>query len=170
LAKALGALVSIATAAHAQPIELHELPDHTTEATIVVAATPDEVYAVVTDYRAWPRIFTDVVAAKVQRGGRDDARVRFSSRTFGQTVTVEFDNEPGAYVRFRGVKGPPGGRARGEYVLTALPEGRTQIRARLYMDVAAPASWFVRDKTVREMRRAKLEVDLRDTARLFGAD
>lgn len=162
-------MTSTVPAAHAEELVLRELPGHVTEATLVVDATPEEVYNVVTDYANWPRIFTDVTEVRVLAGGRDHARVRFESRAIGRSVTVELDNVPGQRVRFRGIEGPPGGKAGGEYVLTPIGDGtRTHVRARLYMEVTGAPGWFVSDERVREMRRKKLMSDLRDTARLFA--
>lgn len=165
----LGTLLVIATQAHAEVVQLAELPDHVTEGRVVVDATPDEIYYLVTDYSRWPGILSDIRSVNVERGGPHDARVEFRSNAIGRAVTVEFDNDPGHSISFRGVEGPPGGRASGHYALIALDDGkRTLVIARLYMDIVGAPSLFVRDKTVREMRRAKLESDLADIARYFA--
>jgi uncharacterized membrane protein len=150
-------------------VAVHELPDHMTEATITVDASPDEVYALVTDYANWPANFSDIRSVAVESGNRERARVRFSSAALQHDVTVEFDNQPGRLIRFKGVKGPPGGRAHGTYTLTPVDGGkRTRITAQLYMDVSGAASVFVRDSTIRAMRDAKLQADLGDLARHFA--
>lgn len=165
----LGTLLLIATQADAAVVQLAELPDHVTEGRVVIDATPDEVYKLVTDYARWPAILSDIRSVHVERGGPHDARVEFRSNAIGRSVTVQFENEPGHSISFRGVEGPPGGRASGHYALIALDDGkRTLVVARLYMDIVGAPSLFVRDKTVREMRRAKLEADLTDIARYFA--
>jgi carbon monoxide dehydrogenase subunit G len=160
------AAVVIAPGAYAD-VELHEAPDHVTEGTVTIDATPQQIYELVTDYANWQQTFTDIQSVQVESGGRDTATVRFRSRALEHTVTVTFANTPGKTIRFRGTKGP--GRAQGEYDLVAIDGGkRTQVKARLYMDVRGPASLFVRDKRLRAMREAKLRADLGDVERHFA--
>jgi carbon monoxide dehydrogenase subunit G len=162
-----GLFVSVVAAqADAGPISLVERPGHITEATVTVDASPAEVYSLVTDYANWRQIFTDVESVSVKSGDREGAEVRFKSRTIDYTVTVKFDNVPNQAIRFRGIKGPPGGKARGEYILTPLDGGaRTQVTARFFLDVDGPAALFVREKKLRGIRRAKLTADLTDAQR-----
>src|SRR3954470_6991982 len=117
------AAVAIAPAS-ADRIAMQERPGHVTEAVVEADASPAQVYALVTDYAKWPDRLSDVTSATVERGGRDDARVRFHSRVFGRSVTVQFDNQPDRVIHFTGVKGPPGGRAGGTYVLEPLDGGK----------------------------------------------
>ena len=169
--KCIGAwlvLGAVAATADADEIRLTERPDHVTEARIVVHATPSEIYAFVTDYQNWTAIFSDISSVKLESGGRHDGRVKFHSRALGHTVTVKFDNEPDRRIRFVGVKGPPGGRARGEFVLVPLDGGHsTEVTASLYMDVVGAPGWFVTDSKVSDMRRTKLRADIGDVARHF---
>jgi uncharacterized protein YndB with AHSA1/START domain len=152
----------------AESIAVRELPDHVTEATATVDASPAEVYAAVTDYASWPNLFSDVRSASVEAGGRRDGRIRFSSVAFDREVTVLFDNEPDHVIRFRGVEGPPGGRAHGSFVLTPVDDGRrTRVTAQLYMDVVGLPSLFVRESTITSIRQAKLRADLRDVVTRF---
>lgn len=156
--------------ARADGISLTELPDHVTQSVVVIDAPPAEVYRRMTDYARWPQVLSDVTSVRIERGDREHARVRFSSRAFDQTVTIELDNVPDQAIRFRGVKGPPGGRARGEYALTPVDgDRRTRVTATLYLDVVGPAGLLVRDRKIREMRRAKLAADLGDVARFYAA-
>ena len=165
-----GTVLAVSTHAYAEDLQLVEKPHHVTEARIVIDATPDEVYELVTTYHQWRWYFSDIRAVSVEDGDRDHARVRFKSNTLGRTVTVQFDNEPGRSISFRGVEGPPGGRASGEYDLVPIDNGkRTQVTARLYMDVVGAPGLFVRDKQIREMRQAKLRADLNDIAAHFRA-
>jgi uncharacterized membrane protein len=172
--KALGLGSSLALAlltadAHAQAVQMTERPDHTTEARVIVDASPAEVYALVTNYASWPQVLGDVSSVKVESGGRENARVRFKSRAIGQSVTVVFANDPAHSIEFRGVEGPPGGRARGEYVLTPIDGGkRTQVVATLYLDIKGAAGLFVRDAKIEGMRRQKLRSDMEDVARYFN--
>ena len=160
------AAILVATPVAADPITTVERPGHWTEATTLVDATPAEVYEFATDYAMWPKNLSDVTAAKVQRGGRETARVEFTSRAFEHTLTVQFDNLPNRALRFVGVKGPPGTRAKGEYIVDPIDGGkRSRITARLYVDVVGVPSLFVRDSTIRHMRQSKLRADLGDTVR-----
>jgi ribosome-associated toxin RatA of RatAB toxin-antitoxin module len=161
--------MAVAAESHAQSVTVREAGDNTSEVMVVVDASPAEIYSVVTDYANWQQLFSDITSVKVKSGGREDARVALESRSLGQSFTVGFDNTPNQLIRFRGIKGPPGGKARGEYTLTAIGDGsRTRVVARLYMDVKGVASWFVADKTVRAMRRQKLAADINDTLRWFA--
>jgi uncharacterized membrane protein len=165
----IAAVLAVATNAFADGVQMTEKPRHITEARLVIDASPDEIYAVVTTYQNWPTILSDIRSVIVEGGDREHARVRFKSRAIGRTVTVQFNNEPGRSITFRGVKGPPGGRAAGSYALTPIDGGkRTQVVAQLYMDVVGAPGLFVRNSEIREMRRAKLHADLRDIAIHFA--
>jgi hypothetical protein len=147
--------------AEAGRVKLVEKGGNMTEATIVVDAPPHEVFRAATDYRRWPEILSDVTSVEVK-----GERVRFHSKTFGQTVTVEFANVPDREVSFRGVAGPPGGRSSGRYVLVPIDGGsRTRVTALMYAEVVGVPGIFVRDARIQKMRRAKLARDLTDTAR-----
>ncbi|MBA3539467.1 MAG: SRPBCC family protein [Deltaproteobacteria bacterium] len=150
-------------------VTLTERPEHVTRGTVIVDAPPAEVYALVTDYANWPRILGDIRAVKVESGGSRDARVKLRSTALKYEATVQFDNEEGRAIRFHGIKGPPGGRARGAYVLTPLDGGtRTLVTADLYLDVVGAPGLFVSDKQTRGMRQAKLRADLGDVAGWFA--
>ena len=96
--------------------------------------------------------------------------MRFKSNALGHTVTVVFDNDPDRRIAFRGVEGPPGGRARGSYVLTPIDGGkRTQVTAELYLDVVGAPGVFVRDSKIRDMRQAKLRADIQDVLGHFAS-
>lgn len=159
-----------ARAAHAAAEEatLTELGGAKTQGVIEVDASPARVYALVTDYDNWPNVLTDIKRVDVKSGGREDAKVWFDSRAMKHGVTVLFDNEKDAVIRFRLVDGPRGARATGEYVLEGVDGGkRTKITATLYMNVVGVVGWLVRDKTIRKMRQRKLRTDLEDVARYF---
>jgi hypothetical protein len=165
----LALLATLALTPAARAVTLVERPGHVTEASVTVDGSPAEVYALVTDYANWRRVFTDVESVSVTRGGREHAQVRFRSRAFGNTVNVQFDNVPGRMIRFRGDRGPHGAKAGGDYALTPLDGGtRTRITARFYLDVDGPAALFVREKKLRGIRRAKLTADLTDAQRRFA--
>ena len=163
------AAVVLAAPASADPIEMSEQPHHVTTATITIDAPPAQIYALATDYAHWQANLTDVRSVKVERGGRDDARVRFRSRALQHEVVVQFDNVADHEIRFRGVEGPPGGRASGTYFLEPLDGGRrTRIVASLYLEVVGLPGWFVSDSKLRGLREAKLRADLTDLARAFA--
>ncbi|MBX3159307.1 MAG: SRPBCC family protein [Deltaproteobacteria bacterium] len=146
-------------------VQLVDKGGHVTEATIVFDAPPAEVYRVATDYQHWPQILSDVSSVEVHGN-----RVRFHSRTFGQTVTVEFNNTPNRVIRFRGVEGPPGGRSSGSYVLTPVDGGaRTRVTVQLYAEVVGVGHVLYRESKMREIRREKLARDLTDTARYLAS-
>lgn len=164
-----GALVAfgLASEAHADLL-MTEKGGHVTEGIVTIDASPSAVYALVTDYAQWRAVFSDVLSVTVKSGGPRDATVRFKSRALDQTVTVKFDNTIDRQISFIGIKGPPGGRASGTYVLTPVDGGRrTRIHARLYMDAVGLAALFVSDSKIRKMRQAKLRADLTDVMRRF---
>jgi len=159
---------ALASDARAGQISLHNKPSHITEATVVVDASPAQIYALVIDYSRWPTIFTDVASVHVERGGPRDGRVQFRSRILDHEVTLQFDNDPDRAIRFHGVDGPPGGRASGSYVLEPLDGGRrTKVVASLYLDVVGVPSLFVRDSALARMREDKLRADLTDAMRFL---
>ena len=158
---ALAVLVSVPARADFTVVERGR---NWSEAEIVVDATPSELYALATNYERWREVFSDIKSVRIVGGDdRSNAKVQFDSRALEHEVTVQFDNVKDQALRFRGIKGPPGGRARGEYLLEPIDGGtRTRIHAKLYMDVVGVAGVFVRDATLRRMRQAKLTRDLRD--------
>jgi hypothetical protein len=149
--------------AHSEPLPLYEAGNQTTEATVIIDASPSQVYALVTDYDRWPALFSDVRSAHVERGSRDHARVGFYSKIIDHDLIVEFDNDPGKAIRFIGIEGPRGGRAKGTYVLEPIDGGkRTRVTATLYLAVVGLTKVFVSDSKLRTMRQAKLRADLND--------
>ena len=133
----------------------------TTEGQVLLGASPEVVYDVVTDYAAWTNVFTDITSVNVKKAGRNDAVVRIKSRAMSHNVTIRFDNEPGRVIRFKLVDAPWGARAAGEFVLE--PEGSgTRVRATLYMDMVGAVGFFVPNNYIRKTREAKLRTDLAD--------
>jgi len=152
--------------ARADSVSMRETGSHDTEATITVDAPPAQVYALVTGYDLWPVTLSDVRSVKVERGDRDHARVRFHSQVLDHDVTVELDNIPDREIQFVGVEGPPGGRARGTYVLEPVDGGRrTHIVATLHLELVGMPRLFVSEGKIRSLRQAKLRADLRDLSR-----
>lgn len=164
------ALAAVASApdARADQLRITEQPGHVTEGIVTVDATPSQIYALVTDYRNWRSVFSDVQSVSVQSGGQRDAAVRFRSHSLQHEVTVKFDNIPDQLIRFKGIQGPPGGRASGSFELTPIAGGsRTLVRARIYMDVVGLPSLFISDSKIRSMREAKVRADMTDVVRRF---
>lgn len=169
LLTALTSFVAVSTA-RAGGITITEKPGHVTEARATIDATPAQIYALVTDYAHWVPVLTDIKSVTVESGGRRNATVRFTSRVLEHEVTVVFDNDVDRMIRFRGIKGPPGGRASGTYVLTPIDGGRrTEVTAHLYLDVVGVVGVFVSDSKIRAMRQAKLRADLTDVKRYFAS-
>jgi len=163
------ATLTVSSIGHADRVVLDEKGGHVTEGVVTIDAPPDEIYRLVTDYGRWPAILSDVTSVKVERGGSENARVRFHSRAIGYDVTVVFENIPNRALRFLGVEGPPGGRARGEYRMEPIDGGRrTRVTADLYLDVVGIPGWFVSDSSIRDKRREKLGRDLTDIATYFS--
>lgn len=163
---ALPLMLALAATAHAQRATITEVSGTVTRGVITVNATPADVYALITSYAAWRSFLSDVVWARIEHGGRHDATVRMKTRSLGREATVRFDNVPDRAIRFTLIDGPPGARARGQYVLVPVDGGRrTRVEAELYMDVVGFADLFISGAKIRRMRRAKLSADLEDAAR-----
>lgn len=163
-----GALVAlcVATPAFGEKLTVRERSADLTEATVVIDAPPRQVYELATNYPLWPALFTDIRSVKVESGTRERARVRFGSNAFDREITVQFDNVPDRAIRFLAISGAPGGKARGEYVLTPLDGGRrTRVTARLFVKIVGPAAMVVSKSEARSMRQRKLRADLTDTQR-----
>ena len=167
LAAIVAGLLHVA-AARADNVAISDLPNHGTAGSVTIDAPPAEVYRQVTDYAHWPGLLSDVEWTRVESGGPRDAKVWFHSRILGHDFELQFDNEPGRAIRFRGIAGPPGAHAHGEYVLQPIDGGaRTRVDAKLYIEVTGIAGVLMRDSKMTAMRRDKLRSDLADTARHF---
>jgi uncharacterized membrane protein len=165
IAAALVALF-VATPALGEKLTMRERSADLTEATVVIDAPPRQVYELATNYKQWPALFSDIRSVKVESGPRERARVRFGSNAFDREITVQFDNIPDRAIRFLAISGAPGGKARGEYVLTPIDGGRrTQVTARLFVKIVGPAALVVSKSEARSMRQRKLRADLTDTQR-----
>ena len=145
-----------------------EKPGHITQATITVDASPVEVYRIASDYKRWPTLLADVTSVTIERGGRRDARVKFRSKALGRVVAIQLDNESDRAIRFRGVGGPPGTRAYGEYRFEALADGRTFVTATFMLHAGGLSSLVISERSIERMRRAKLESDLAAIQRWFA--
>jgi carbon monoxide dehydrogenase subunit G len=141
----------------------------TTEATVELHGTPDEIYKVITDYAKWDALFTDVKNVKVKSGGRDDGVVKFTSKSLmGHTITVRFKNTAGKVIVFKLTDGPHGAVSTGVFTLTSTGERTTRIDAKFYMDVTGVMGWFIDDSTIKALRQLKLQRDLLDLAKRFN--
>lgn len=160
-------MIAVTAEAHAEQISLTERGGHITSASIVVDATPAEIYALVTDYANWRSAFSDIESVEVKSGGRENAVVEFRSRALDNKVTVQFENTRDHVIAFRGIKGPPGGRAYGSYTLVPLPGGKTRVDAMLFMDVTGVPGVFFGESKIRPLRQAKLRADMTDVKRHF---
>lgn len=168
----LGTLAGLALPVHAraEAFAVVEKPGHISEASVTIDAPPERVYELVTDYAHWPAVLRDVESVTVKSADREHAVVQFRSRVLGHEFTIAFDNQPGRLIHFRGIEGPPGGRADGTYVLEPIDGGaHTRVTASLYMDVVGVTGIFVRDAKVRAMREAKLRADLGDVVRQLNS-
>lgn len=140
---------------------------HTTNGTVVLGAPPAAIFEAATAYADWKELFSDVRWVRVEPRSQGDAIVRFASRSLGRTMTIAFHNQDNRAVRFSLVKGPPGARARGEYLLEPLGHGRTIVYATFYMRATGIGRLFIGDRQVRAMRQRKLRADLEDLAKRF---
>lgn len=144
-----------------------ESADATTLGSITVAATPEEVFARITDYQKWPSTFSDVAWVKVESGGPMDAVIQFESRTLKQTVRIRFDNQLNKRVAFTLVEGPPRVDSRGELFMQPAADGHgTRILTSFFMDLRGfpiPGAGAV----LRSLRNAKIQRDMEDFSRIY---
>jgi hypothetical protein len=159
-----GALtMALATARRPELATIAETARHVSEATIVVGAPPREVYRTLTDYLRWPVLLSDVASIYVERGGRDHARVRVRSRLFGRELAIVFASLPG--LGLRGLVGSRRARADARFTIEPIDAGaRSLLTASLYLEAIGIARWCVPETHIRELRRAKLRLDLGDLA------
>jgi len=161
-------LAATVAGANTSKVEFHKSKrSATSEASVELRGTPEQIYTAITNYREWPALLTDVEWVKVKSGGRQDAEVRFASRSMGHEVTLKFANETNRVVRFRLTDGPHGAAAAGDYRLVPVSDTITRVDGTLYMDVTGAAGWFVTDNKIRKMREGKLRRDLEDLTKRF---
>jgi hypothetical protein len=167
LAVSVSLLLTVA-AADAAPKVWQGKDSAVTEAEVEVEAQATAIYQALTDYAAWPGLFTDVMWTKVKSGGREDAVVQYKSRTFGKPQHYKFCNAQNRLVRYELIDGPSGVKLVWEARLEPGPEnGTTKVRMRLHVTIDGVLGWLVSKDQVRKHRESKLRTDINDLTRRF---
>jgi hypothetical protein len=141
-------------------VAVRAVDGHTSSGEVSLGAPPAEVFAAATDFARWPALLADVEAAEVLAVRDGHTRVRYRSRALARTLTVDVTTEPSRAIRFALVDGPPGARARGEFLLAREGEDGTRVTATLRVEVTGAARWLVDPARVRAGRSTKLASDL----------
>ena len=124
-----------------EPVEKHHL---------LARATPAEVYAVVTDFAIYPRLFPEIKATQVLRGpepkgdGRTATRVEFRAQVvLPVRYVLDMLCDPAAHtIDWTFVEGEIVTNSVGGWRLSAEASG-TAIVYRVMLDVKAPVPGFV---------------------------
>ena len=150
-------------------VPVRDFPDSTTSGQIEISAPPHEVYQRLTDYTRWSPMFSDITSATLESGGRDDATLRFTSKTFRHALRVRFANSPGQSIQYTVLEGqPPNVQIDQKWLLTPLAEGsRTLVEERVHMEVRGLFSIYFTPAKVKDMREQKVQTDLQDLAANF---
>jgi len=140
-------------------IEITTPDAHVTNGRVVLAAEPNDAYALLHDYANWPAVFPDVLRVSVTSQQGEDARVTMIGPN-DHHDNLHFHNRPESRtIWFEDT----GGVAQVELEITLEPgpkPGTTLARGRIYADVHGPASLVVSDAKIRNMSTAKLVSDL----------
>lgn len=147
------------------------MSDQATES-IVVAAPPDRVFAIVTDfpnYPSWAADLKEVTVVDSDGEGRG-TKVRFRAAAFGRstTYTLAYDYT-GAPNQLSWVQdsGDITARVDGQYDFAAAPEG-TKVTYHLEVDLKFPLPGFIKQRAAARIVATALR-QLRDHAESVGA-
>lgn len=140
------------------------MSDHATQRTII-DATPDECFAVVTDFERYPEWATDVKQVTVERRD-DDGRggdVLYRAAAMGRSTTYTLRYYYGSNplrVAWKLVEGDLTRKLDGEYEFVPVEGDRTEVVYHLEADLAVPMPGFVKRRAESRIIRTALE-DLR---------
>ncbi|HEU0035918.1 MAG TPA: SRPBCC family protein [Kofleriaceae bacterium] len=160
LASACGGAATADTPASTTTIRMTHPSSSVTEGEITVGASPDAVYAVLTDYEGWPRVFTYLDRVQIHTQQGDAVEIATVSKT-GKTAELRCRNERATRtVRFEQVNGRAHVAA-DIAVKTGQAAGTASIRVRMTAKVSGALGWLVSDATIRHKREQKITKDLR---------
>ena len=132
-----------------------------TEGDTLLDVAPDVAYAELSDYKRWPKIFSDIFEVTITAQTGDDARVTFLGPD-DHKDNLHFHNRSAAHtIWFEDTGGSSTVWAEIAF-LDGPRAGTTHVHSRLYADVGGIAGWFVTDNHVRKLREQRVYDDLFD--------
>ncbi len=136
----------------------------TASETITIAAAPERVWAVATDFAAYPDWAKDVkdvvVRARDEQGRATEVEFRASAlgRSTHYTLGYDYSQAPDA-LTWKLVRGDIMRAIDGSYHFSGLPDGGTEVRYDLAIELVVPLPGFVKRRaevrilnTVRELK------------------
>lgn len=119
----------------------------------VVAASRDEVYAVIADLEAYPEWAEDVLRTEVVERDADGLPELVAFAVDARIATVhyvlQYQHDPPDRVRWRLVEGEMLDQLDGSYELVAGPDGSTTVRYALEANLAIPLPSFLQRRAAR---------------------
>lgn len=140
------------------------MSEHATQRTII-DATPEECFAVVTDFERYPEWATDVKQVTVERRDHDGrgGDVLYRAAAMGRSTTYTLRYYYGSNplrVAWKLVEGDLTRKLDGEYEFVPVEDGQTEVVYHLEADLAVPMPGFVKRRAESRIIRTALE-DLR---------
>jgi uncharacterized protein YndB with AHSA1/START domain len=131
--------------------------------TITIAAPPDQVWAIATDierYPEWAHDVKDVVVTSRDADGRPE-RVEFRTSALGRsthyTLAYNYAEAPKA-LAWTMVKGDIQRSIDGAYRFQPTPDGGTEVRSDLEIELVVPLPGFVKRRAERRILNAIKEM------------
>jgi len=125
-----------------------------------MAAPPERIYAIVTDFDSYPAWAADLKEVEVEARDNEGraSRVRFRAAAFGRstTYTLAYDyGEAPARLSWVQTAGDITARVDGTYEFTAVPEG-TEVAYHLEVDLKMPLPGFIKQRAAARIVAAAL--------------
>lgn len=131
--------------------------------TITIAAPPEQVWAIATDlerYPEWAHDVKDVVITSRDAQGRPD-RVEFRTSALGRSThyTLQYDySDAPRSLSWKMVKGDIQRSIDGAYRFEPTPDGGTEVRYDLAIELVVPLPGFVKRRAERRILNAIREM------------
>ena len=118
-----------------------------TRNTVVQGTTPQELYAVVTDYESYPRFFTDFTAVKVLEKKDNAWTVEFKAKAVLEvSYTLKIDHDPAALkTRWTFIRGSMVSDSKGGWSFSEAPGG-ARVDYDAMIEVNAPLPGFMKNR------------------------
>lgn len=121
----------------------------------VIAAPPEDVYAVIADLEAYPEWAEDIMSTEVvettPEGLPELVAFAVDARIATVHYVLQYQHDPPRRVRWRLVEGEMLSQLDGSYHLAAAPDGTTTVRYALNADLAVPLPSFIQRRAARQI-------------------